>query len=203
MTAGIKTLEIMDRPGQYEYLDKITGKLINGLLDAAREAGHKVCGGHINGALHLLTLLPPCPTPSKLIYTHTVVCRNLQSLLLLAYRSQTLAIFANPSVTCMPVYCVCGSDRQTTSQQPLHVCLNAYSAVRMSRGGVCCADQEASIQTDFCQSICLATKTSVMLNLLCMQACSDSSLQKAQSHALRKQLSKSTWKSSADSTEAW
>lgn len=49
MTAGIKTLEIMDRPGAYEHLDKVTGRLINGLLDAAREAGHKVCGGHING----------------------------------------------------------------------------------------------------------------------------------------------------------
>ena len=49
MTAGIKTLEIMDKPGVYEYLDKITGKLIDGILDAARSAGHEVCGGHING----------------------------------------------------------------------------------------------------------------------------------------------------------
>ena len=49
MTAGIKTLEIMDRPGVYEYLDKITGRLINGILDAGRAAGHQVCGGHING----------------------------------------------------------------------------------------------------------------------------------------------------------
>lgn len=49
MTAGIKTLEIMDRPGVYEYLDKITGRLINGILDAGQAAGHDVCGGHING----------------------------------------------------------------------------------------------------------------------------------------------------------
>lgn len=49
MTAGIKTLEIMDRPGVYEYLDKITGKLIDGILEAGRAAGHDVCGGHING----------------------------------------------------------------------------------------------------------------------------------------------------------
>merc|ERR1712227_257316 len=26
-----------------------TGKLINGILGAAKEAGHAVCGGHING----------------------------------------------------------------------------------------------------------------------------------------------------------
>ena len=51
MTAGIKTLEIMDRPGVYEYLDKITGRLIDGILDAGRAAGHEVCGGHINGEL--------------------------------------------------------------------------------------------------------------------------------------------------------
>merc|ERR1719399_2322872 len=40
MTAGIKTLE---------KLDAMTGKLIDGLLAAAREAGHEVCGGHVGG----------------------------------------------------------------------------------------------------------------------------------------------------------
>lgn len=49
MTAGIKTLEILSRPGSYEYLDKITGKLVNGLLDIGKECGHDVCGGHISG----------------------------------------------------------------------------------------------------------------------------------------------------------
>ena len=49
MTAGIKTLEILQRPGSYEHLDKITKKLINGILDAGREAGHEVCGGSISG----------------------------------------------------------------------------------------------------------------------------------------------------------
>jgi len=49
MTAGIKTLEILSRPGSYEHLDKITSKLINGILDAGREAGHDVCGGSISG----------------------------------------------------------------------------------------------------------------------------------------------------------
>ena len=35
--------------GQYEYLDKITGKLINGILAAAKETGHAMCGSHISG----------------------------------------------------------------------------------------------------------------------------------------------------------
>jgi glutamate-1-semialdehyde 2,1-aminomutase len=30
MAAGIKTLEILKRPGSYEHLEKITSKLING-----------------------------------------------------------------------------------------------------------------------------------------------------------------------------
>lgn len=49
MTAGIKTLEILKRPGSYEKLDTLTKKLINGILDAGREAGHAVCGGSISG----------------------------------------------------------------------------------------------------------------------------------------------------------
>merc|ERR1712185_444859 len=40
---------ILKRPGSYEQLDAMTDKLINGILDAAREAGHAVCGGHISG----------------------------------------------------------------------------------------------------------------------------------------------------------
>ena len=49
MTAGIKTLEILGRPGAYEHLDRVTGKLINGLLETGRAEGHAVCGGHISG----------------------------------------------------------------------------------------------------------------------------------------------------------
>lgn len=49
MTAGIKTLEILDRPGSYEHLDRITKKLIEGILAAGKEAGHEICGGHISG----------------------------------------------------------------------------------------------------------------------------------------------------------
>lgn len=49
MAAGIKTLEILSRPGSYEHLEKITSKLINGILDAGKEFGHDVCGGNISG----------------------------------------------------------------------------------------------------------------------------------------------------------
>ncbi|MBE9202395.1 glutamate-1-semialdehyde 2,1-aminomutase [Synechocystis salina LEGE 06099] len=48
MTAGIKTLEILQKPGSYEYLDKITKRLVEGLLTAAQESGHEVCGGSIS-----------------------------------------------------------------------------------------------------------------------------------------------------------
>ena len=49
MTAGIKTLEILGRPGTYEQLEATTNKLITGLLEIARENGHAVCGGNISG----------------------------------------------------------------------------------------------------------------------------------------------------------
>lgn len=44
--------------GAYEHLDAITGKLIDGILQAGRDAGHDMCGGHICGA-HLGPLVPP------------------------------------------------------------------------------------------------------------------------------------------------
>ena len=49
MTAGIETLKILGEPGSYEHLDKITKRLIEGILEAGREAGHEVCGGSISG----------------------------------------------------------------------------------------------------------------------------------------------------------
>jgi glutamate-1-semialdehyde 2,1-aminomutase len=49
MRAGIETMKILSQPGQYEKLDKNTKKLITGILDAGKEAGHAVCGGHISG----------------------------------------------------------------------------------------------------------------------------------------------------------
>ncbi len=35
--------------GSYEHLEKITKRLIDGILAAGREAGHDVCGGNISG----------------------------------------------------------------------------------------------------------------------------------------------------------
>ena len=49
MTAGIKTLELLQRSGTYEYLDKITKYLVDGLLLIAKETGHAVCGSQISG----------------------------------------------------------------------------------------------------------------------------------------------------------
>jgi glutamate-1-semialdehyde 2,1-aminomutase len=49
MTAGIKTLELLQRPGSYEQLDRITKKLAEGMLQIAKETGHAACGGQISG----------------------------------------------------------------------------------------------------------------------------------------------------------
>lgn len=49
MTAGIKTLELLQRPGTYEYLDRITKRLTEGMLEIAKETGHAACGGQISG----------------------------------------------------------------------------------------------------------------------------------------------------------
>ncbi|MGB5714488.1 MAG: glutamate-1-semialdehyde 2,1-aminomutase [Waterburya sp.] len=48
MTAGIKTLELLRKPGTYEQLDRITTKLAQGLLEVAQETGHEVTGGSIS-----------------------------------------------------------------------------------------------------------------------------------------------------------
>lgn len=49
MAAGIKTMEILKRKGSYEHLQKITSKLIAGILAAAKANGHAACGGSISG----------------------------------------------------------------------------------------------------------------------------------------------------------
>jgi glutamate-1-semialdehyde 2,1-aminomutase len=59
MTAGIKTLELLQKPGAYEYLDKITKKLADGLLAIARETGHEACGGQISGMFGLFFCAGP------------------------------------------------------------------------------------------------------------------------------------------------
>ncbi|KAJ1411711.1 Tetrapyrrole biosynthesis, glutamate-1-semialdehyde aminotransferase [Sesbania bispinosa] len=49
MTAGIQTLKRIKEPGTYQYLDKITGELVQGIIEAGKKAGHAICGGHISG----------------------------------------------------------------------------------------------------------------------------------------------------------
>ncbi|TYJ42163.1 hypothetical protein E1A91_A03G069700v1 [Gossypium mustelinum] len=49
MTAGIQTLKRLKAPGTYEYLDRITGELVQGILNAGKKTGHAICGGHIRG----------------------------------------------------------------------------------------------------------------------------------------------------------
>jgi glutamate-1-semialdehyde 2,1-aminomutase len=49
MVAGIKTLEILARPGAYEHLDAITKRLVAGILEAAKETGHALCASSISG----------------------------------------------------------------------------------------------------------------------------------------------------------
>jgi len=49
MTAGIKTLELLQRSGTYEQLEQITKKLADGLLQVAQETGHPACGSNISG----------------------------------------------------------------------------------------------------------------------------------------------------------
>jgi glutamate-1-semialdehyde 2,1-aminomutase len=49
MTAGIKTLELLQRPGSYEHLDAMSKRLVVGLRAAAAESGHDFCASHISG----------------------------------------------------------------------------------------------------------------------------------------------------------
>jgi len=48
MTAGIKTLELLQKAGTYEQLERVTKKLAEGLLCAAKETGHATCGGSLS-----------------------------------------------------------------------------------------------------------------------------------------------------------
>lgn len=44
-----QTLEILQRPGSYEKLEVLSKRLVDGILEAAKEAGHDACGGYIRG----------------------------------------------------------------------------------------------------------------------------------------------------------
>ncbi len=59
MTAGIKTLELLQKPRTYEKLEKITQKLINGLLAIAKEGGHEVYGGNISAMFGMFFMGEP------------------------------------------------------------------------------------------------------------------------------------------------
>ena len=48
MTAGIETLKLLQKPGTYEQLDRITKKLVDGLVQVAQETGHAVSTGQIS-----------------------------------------------------------------------------------------------------------------------------------------------------------
>ena len=49
MTAGIKNLEILQRPGTYEHLTAMSKKISEGLVAAAQAAGHEACGQYAGG----------------------------------------------------------------------------------------------------------------------------------------------------------
>lgn len=59
MTAGIKTLELLRQPGAYESLDQVTKKLLDGLLQIAKETGHAVQGGQISSMFGLFFTADP------------------------------------------------------------------------------------------------------------------------------------------------
>ena len=48
MTAGIKTLELLKRPGTYDKLEATTKRLAEGIQEAAKAAGLPVCGNSIS-----------------------------------------------------------------------------------------------------------------------------------------------------------
>jgi len=53
MIAGIKTLERLRHPSAFEHLDFITRTLVDGILEAARDTGHDMVGGHAGGMFGL------------------------------------------------------------------------------------------------------------------------------------------------------
>lgn len=59
MTAGIETLKILQQPGTYEELDRLTTKLADGLLTVAKETGHVACGGHLSAMFGLFFTAGP------------------------------------------------------------------------------------------------------------------------------------------------
>ncbi len=59
MTAGIKTLELLQKQGTYEYLDRITKRLTDGLLLIAKETGQDAYARQISGMFGLFLTAGP------------------------------------------------------------------------------------------------------------------------------------------------
>ncbi|NJK99579.1 MAG: glutamate-1-semialdehyde 2,1-aminomutase [Spirulinaceae cyanobacterium RM2_2_10] len=59
MTAGIETLKLLQKPGTYEQLERVTKQLIDGLLAIAQATGHPACGGNISGMFGLFFTAGP------------------------------------------------------------------------------------------------------------------------------------------------
>ena len=66
MTAGIKTLELLQKPGTYDYLEQITKKLADGLIQVAIETGHEACGGNISAMFGMFFTSGPFTTTKML-----------------------------------------------------------------------------------------------------------------------------------------
>ena len=49
MAAGIETLTMLKAPGSYERLAALSSRLVAGILQAGKDTGHDMCGGHIGG----------------------------------------------------------------------------------------------------------------------------------------------------------
>merc|ERR1712087_1055311 len=49
MTAGIETMKKLSQDGVYDELERKSKKLVDGIVDAGRAAGHNVCGGTAGG----------------------------------------------------------------------------------------------------------------------------------------------------------
>jgi len=59
MTAGIKTLELLQKPGTYEQLESITQKLVAGLQQVAKDTGNAVYGGNISAMFGMFFIGDP------------------------------------------------------------------------------------------------------------------------------------------------
>eukprot|EP00603_Paraphysomonas_imperforata_P011766 CAMPEP_0114473480 /NCGR_PEP_ID=MMETSP0104-20121206/13002_1 /TAXON_ID=37642 ORGANISM="Paraphysomonas imperforata, Strain PA2" /NCGR_SAMPLE_ID=MMETSP0104 /ASSEMBLY_ACC=CAM_ASM_000202 /LENGTH=475 /DNA_ID=CAMNT_0001647663 /DNA_START=199 /DNA_END=1629 /DNA_ORIENTATION=- len=49
MAAGIQTLSMLKTPGTYERLSSLSSRLVKGIIQAGKDTGHDVCGGHVGG----------------------------------------------------------------------------------------------------------------------------------------------------------